>query len=254
MDRFVFVAACTFVTAALGPASAHELIIKPTLINATVGSQLDFAVLSSHVFITSQEMEAPEDIRAAVAFDGKRADVAVRPDEGSLSYLGQLKVPTDKPFFLTATRLPQIWATTPRGGMQATKQTPGALNAYKIDKFAKTLINAVPDGVGYDAVLGDPLEIVLTENPASVRVGDEIGIKVLANGQPLATIVNATYDEFSKQQDTYAYATQSKADGTAVVKITRAGLWMVRVQNSVQEVTDLYDRHVTRAVVVFSIK
>ena len=79
-------------------------------------------------------------------------------------------------------------------------------------------------------------------------------IKVLANGQPLATTVNATYDDFSKQQDTYAYATQSKADGTAVVKITQAGLWMVRVQNSVQEVTDLYDRHVTRAVVVFSIK
>ena len=155
MDRFVFVAAGAFVTAALGPASAHELIIKPTLISATVGSQLDFAVLSSHVLIASQEMEAPEGhTLLLVAFDGRRADVSVRPDEGSSSYRGQLKVSTEKPFFLTATRLPQIWATTPRGGMQATKQTPGASNAYKIDKFAKTLINAVPDGVGYDAVLG----------------------------------------------------------------------------------------------------
>ena len=124
MDRFVFVAAGAFVTAALGHASAHELIIKPTLISATVGSQLDFAVLSSHVFIASQELEAPEDIRAVVAFDGRRADVAVRPDEGSLSYLGRLKVPTDKPFFLTATRLPQIWATTPSGGCRPQSRRP----------------------------------------------------------------------------------------------------------------------------------
>jgi hypothetical protein len=29
---------------------------------------------------------------------------------------------------------------------------------------------------------------------------------------------------------------------------------MVRVQNAVPEVTDLYDRHLTRAVLVFTIK
>jgi hypothetical protein len=29
---------------------------------------------------------------------------------------------------------------------------------------------------------------------------------------------------------------------------------MLRVQDSVPEVTDLYDRHVTRAVLVFSVK
>jgi hypothetical protein len=52
-----------------------------------------------------------------------------------MSYLGTLKVPTDKPFFITATRLPQIWAATPEGGKQATKKTPGATNAHKIDKF-----------------------------------------------------------------------------------------------------------------------
>jgi len=95
---------------------------------------------------------------------------------------------------------------------------------------------------------------VLTSNPATAKVGDEIGIKVLSDGKPIATAVNATYDGFSKQMDTYAYATQSKADGTAVVKVTQPGLWMVRVQNAVPEVTNLYDRHVTRAVLVFSVK
>ena len=249
--------ACFVITAGmLWPAAAfaHELILKPTLINATEGSNLDFAVLSSHVFIASQEMEAPEDIRAGIAFDGRRTSVAIWPDEGSLSYLGRATAPTGKPFFLTATRMPQIWATTANGTKQATKRTPGASNAFKIDKFAKTLINAAPDAAGYDAVVGDPLEIVLVTNPARAKAGDEITVKVLAAGKPIATTVNATFDGFSNKQDTYAVTTQSGADGTALVKISQPGLWMVRVQNAVAEVTDDYDRHVSRAVTVFAVK
>ena len=236
-----------------GVGSAHELIVKPKLISAAAGAPLDFAVLSSHVFMSSQEMETPEDIRAGFAFDGKRVDVPVAADEATLSYLGNIKAPTDKPFFLTATRLPQIWATTPDGSKPATKKTPGASNAFKIDKFGKTLINATAGDSGFDAILGDPLEIVLNSNPAAARAGDEVTVTILANGKPVATTVNATYDGFSTKMDTYAFATKSKADGTAKIKITRAGLWMVRVQNAVSEVTDLYDRHITRAVVVFQV-
>jgi uncharacterized GH25 family protein len=235
-------------------AGSHELIVKPKATSVAAGSQLDFVVLSSHVFMTSQELEAHEDVRAGLAIDGKRTDIPLRPDEASLSYLGMASAPTEMPFFLVASRLPQIWATTAKGVVRATNKTPGASNAFKIDKFAKTLINASPGAAGFDTVLGDPLEIVLTSNPASVRVGDEISVRVLANGQPIATTVSGTYDGFSKKDDTYAYTTQSEADGSAAVKITRPGLWMVRVQNSVPEKTDNYDRHVTRAVLVFFVR
>ena len=143
---------------------------------------------------------------------------------------------------------------TANGSGQATKRTPGASNAFKIDKFAKALINAAADAAGHDAVLGDPLEIVLVTNPAKVKAGDDVTVRVLAGGKPIATTVNATFDRFSPEKDAYAVSTRSNADGTAVVKITQAGLWMVRVQNVVAEVTDDYDRHVTRAVAVFAVK
>ena len=206
------------------------------------------------MFIKSQELEAPEDLRAGLVFDGKRRDIEIRADKGSLSYLGEVSAPTGKPFFLVAARLPQVLATTAKGVISATNKTPGASKAFKIDKFAKTLINAESGDSGFDAVVSDPLEIVLTSNPASVHVGDEIGVRILANGKPIATTVNATYDGFSKNEDTYAYSTRSTADRSAAVKIRRSGLWMVRVQNSVPEKTDDYDRHVTRAVFVFEVR
>ena len=251
--RYISLGVLVALIVAVKTAAAHELIVKPTAMTVAPGAQLDFAVLSSHVFITSQELEAPEDVRADVVFDGKRTEVPLRPDEGSLSYLGSVNAPTGKPFFLVAARLPQVWGTTAKGVVRATNKTPGASHAFKIDKFAKTLINGAPDAAGFDVVLGDPLEIVLTENPASAHVGGEIGVRILANGKPVATTVNATYDGFSKKQDTYAYTTLSGVDGSAVVKITRRGLWMVRVQNSLPEKTDEYDRHVTRAVLVFGV-
>ena len=242
------------VAAETAPSSSHELIVKPASMRAADGSQLDFAVLSSHVFITSQELEAPEDIRAGVAVDGRRTEIPVKPDEASLSDLGKISAPSGKPFFLTATRLPQIWATTAKGVVPATNRTPGASSAFKIDKFAKTLINATPDAKGFDAVIGDPLEIVLTTNPATVRAGGEVGVRILANGRPIATTVNATYDGFSQKEDTYAASAQSGTDGVAAIKITRAGLWMVRVQNAVSEKTVDYDRHLTRAVLLFEVR
>ena len=118
--------------------------------------------------------------------------------------------------------------------MQATKQTPGALNTYKIDKFAKTLINAVPDGVGYDAVLGDPLEIVLTNNPASVRVGDEIGIKVLANGHPWRhpSTLPTIFFETARHLRLY-HAEQNGRNGGCEDHAGRS--WMVRVQTPSQK-------------------
>jgi hypothetical protein len=49
-------------------------------------------------------------------------------------------------------------------------------------------------------------------------------VKVLYKGQPLTTNVYATYDGFSKEENTCAYYTEGHDDGTAKVKITHPGL------------------------------
>jgi len=244
-------------TLALGLSStvqAHELIVKPEAMTVQTGAELRVAVVSTHVFMISQELEAAKNVKVGFYADGKRADIAVRPNDKTLTYDGTLTAPTSGTFIITGARLPQIWATTSEGLKQVTGRTPGASDPYQIENFAKALVNVTAADNGFSTVIGDALEIEPLTNPASIRPGDEMTVKVLFRGKPLATNIYATYDGFSKEKDTYAYYTEGQTDGTAKVKFTHTGLWMVRVQHAVPEQTADYARYVARAVLLFEIK
>jgi len=237
-----------------GTAYAHEFIAKPGATTVQAGAELQVAGLSTHVFLISQELEAPKDVKVGFYADGKRTDIAVKPNEKTLAYDGTVTAPSSATFIITGARLPQIWATTPEGLKQITRKTAGATNSYKIEKFSKALVNGTPADNGFSAVIGDTLEIVPVTNPATVRPGDEMTVRVMFKGQPLTTNVYATYDGFSKEENTYAYYTEGHKDGTAKVKITQPGIWMVRVQHAASERTEDYDRYVARSVLLFEVK
>jgi hypothetical protein len=61
---------------------------------------------------------------------------------------------------------------------------PFAWNPYKIEKFSKTLVNVTPADNGYSAVIGDTWENRALTNPATVRPGNELTVKVLFKAQP----------------------------------------------------------------------
>jgi uncharacterized GH25 family protein len=236
-----------------GAAHAHEFIAKPGAMTVQAGAELQVAGLSSHIFLISQELEAAKDVKIGFYADGKRTDITVRPNERTPAYEGTLTAPSSGTFIVTGVRLPQIWATTSDGLKQVAKKSPGASNPYKIEKFAKALVNVTPTDNGFSTAIGDKLEIVPLTNPTTIKPGDELTVRVLFKGQPLANNVYATYDGFSKEENTYAYYTEGHKDGTAKVKITQPGIWMVRVQHSVPEPSEDYDRCVARAVLLLSI-
>jgi uncharacterized GH25 family protein len=105
-----------------------------------------------------------------------------------------------------------------------TKKGAAASNPYRIEKFAKALVNVTPTDNGFSTAIGDTLEIVPLTNPATVKPGDELTVRVLFKGQPPPTNVYATYDEFSTEENTYAYYTEGHKDGRAKVKITQPGI------------------------------
>ena len=247
------VLALTVALGVAGAAQAHEFIVKPDAMTVQAGAELQVAGLSSHIFLISQELEDAKDVKIGLYSNGKRADIPVQPNEKTLAYEGTVTAPSNGTFIVTGARLPQIWATTPDGLKQVTKKGVAVSNPYKIEKFAKALVNVTPTDNGFSTAIGDTLEIVPLTNPATVKPGDELTVRVLFKGEPLPTSVYATYDGFSKEEDTYAYYTQGHKDGTAKVKITRPGIWMVRVQHSVPEHTEDHERYVARAVLLFEI-
>lgn len=85
------------------------------------------------------------------------------------------------------------------------------------------------------------------------RVGDELSFKILLDGKPLKGQVFATYDGFSRRYMTFAQATESLDDGSAYVKITNPGTWMVRVEKRLEVKNPDYDILSLKATLVFSV-
>ena len=115
MRSFREAVALAAVVGLAGTAHSHEFVAKPAAMTVPAGAELRVAGLSTHVFLISQELEAPKDVKVGYYVDGKRTDIAVKPNDKTLAYDGTLIAPSSATLIVTGARLPQIWATTPEG-------------------------------------------------------------------------------------------------------------------------------------------
>lgn len=236
-------------------AIAHELILKPESTNTTPGNPLEFAILSTHRFMEAEELENIELVESAIFQEGEKKPLTLEANAENNQIEGNITLDNDRPAYLLAHRLGAIWSMTPEGMKEGTKATleEEVLWSGKYEKFAKTLINASPDDESYNIPVNQLLEIIPLANPATVQLGDDLPVQILYKGEPLATSVLATYDGFTETPVSYAYYTETNADGIAQIRITVPGLWMVRVQHTETIENADYDRHITRSVLSFEV-
>lgn len=68
----------------------------------------------------------------------------------------------------------------------------------------------------------------------NIHAGDTIPVKLFLDEKPYRTIVYATYDTFSEEKDTYAFATRiPSGDFTGKIKITQPGLWIIVAKDDI---------------------
>jgi uncharacterized GH25 family protein len=68
----------------------------------------------------------------------------------------------------------------------------------------------------------------------NIKVGDTIPVKLFLDNKPYRTILYATYDGFSEEKDTYAYATRiPSGDFTGKIKVTKPGLWIIVAKDDI---------------------
>ncbi|EFL50586.1 Nickel transport complex, NikM subunit, transmembrane [Solidesulfovibrio fructosivorans JJ]] len=237
------------------PAVAHEIAIKPGTCAATVGKAVPFGVHSAHVFIVSEELETPADVKAFAVTDGKPVEVKLTPDAKTFVFNGQATFAKPGAGLILVHRLPQVWSLTPEGMKKGTKKDlPGATKSNSYEKFAKAIVSVGGSDAGFDAVVGQKLELVPLTDPAKVKVGQDMDVKVLLDGKPTPAVVLATYDGFTKNPNSYAYYTETGDDGVAKVRITHPGLWMVRTEMKGPSADKTIDREALRSTLTFCVR
>lgn len=108
------------------------------------------------------------------------------------------------------------------------KDVDNAIECRYSRKFAKAVFT-----VGHPASdlvskpLGHAMEIVPLKNPASLKNGDVLPVKVLLQGKPARTFVYGTYAGFSESANTYAYTTRTDKEGIAAIKMIHDGVWVL---------------------------
>ncbi len=234
--------------------SAHEFILKPVKTKVKADTILPFSIMSSHVFMISEETEPIEHVKVTLIGPNKITGVPIVTNDTLMTLDGAAKIKTDGNYLLSGHREGVIWCNTTQGWKQGSKKgLSGVVSSGKYEKFCKVLLSGPKPNDIYKKVLGDTLEIVPLTNPEAVQPGEEIAVQVLFKGKPVSTEIKATYDGFSDRPNTYAYVTEANEKGVAYVNIDHEGLWMIRAEYKDKAMTEDYDTHVLRTLFIFEI-
>jgi uncharacterized GH25 family protein len=99
--------------------------------------------------------------------------------------------------------------------------------------YAKAIV-VVGKGGGrlFSKPVGHTLEIIPLKDPAGLREGDYLPIKVLYKNKPLKTELYATYVGFSTE-GAWAYTAKTNKEGMGKIKILESGIWLIKVGHKV---------------------
>ena len=81
------------------------------------------------------------------------------------------------------------------------------------------------DETGFDRVLGFPAELVPDANPYRLEAGDELSLRVLSKGRPLAGALVTAYPQAEPSQ---AVQQRSDKEGRVKLRLNQAGAWLVK--------------------------
>lgn len=236
---------------------AHEFVIKPSHCVVDAESDVPFQVMVMHRAMVSEEIERREYTDIALFADNKKGEpVSLVENEIWQTLDGKVTLPKEGAALIVGHRRAIPWSKTTKGMEIGNKETlKGVIESSLYEKFCKVLLLVDDDNTGFDAVIGDRLELVPLTDSDDFKVGEEVAFQVLLDGKPFVGVVSAGFDGFSIGNNTFAFSGETNAQGIVQIPLGEKGLWYVRVATVVTpEDTDLYKDHNITALYVFDVR
>ncbi|MHC1729730.1 MAG: DUF4198 domain-containing protein [Syntrophobacteraceae bacterium] len=187
------------------------------------------AVANAHRFVIPCDESMPRDRVEKVVFltpDGKELPAAPQGDKlyqsGSLEAQGT--------YVAVVTPQNGFSSKTPAGYQRgkSKKDLKDVVECRCSEKHAKALFTVGgPGGDAFSRPLGHKMEIIPMNDPATLKEGDFLSVRVLIEGKPARTNLYGTYAGFSDESGTFCYTTRTDKEGVAKIRIIKAGTWLL---------------------------
>lgn len=214
---------CAVLTLDYGLASAHDLWIS------TEQSEKDKPLHNlagwGHTFPDTEEIKL-EDLDPAFVI-GPAGRIETKEGDKQ-DYFTNAPL-TEGSYVAIGGRKAQYRTKTPYGYKPLPKsQSPDAETCSYSVKFAKAIVNIGKALGDVSKPVGQTLEIIPLVNPAEVKAGGVLPVKILYDGQPLPkTQVFATFAGFSKDAGSYAFAGRTDQEGKVNLQVWSPGQWLL---------------------------
>jgi len=227
MKRVLFVLYLSIILTATSSAWGHMLWINVNNYQPDVGESVHIEISWGHKF-PKDEIVKPERLARVYAVDPKGQSAPL--NEISAGHC-ELTVKQPGAYLVFAEIKPGVYTKTTDGYKRQNKKgLDNALHCVSYDMRAKAVINVGGQDQGLSRETGDLLEIVPLANPAGLKEGDTLPVKVLFRGAPLfRDFLHATYAGFSNEGETFAFSTMINQEGKANIRLLKGGSWLVKI-------------------------
>jgi len=145
----------------------------------------------------------------------------------------ELRLPEKGTYIIAAALKPGFYTMYVGKGQIHHRSVPktglsGVILSLHFEQYAKVVINVAGSDSSFRKPIGHTLEIIPVVNPAKMKVGDYLLVRVLFKNKPARfCAVYGTYAGFSTGDD-FAFATTTDAKGIAKIRILHHGPWLIK--------------------------
>jgi len=228
---FFVVAMLSVVCAASG--YAHDTWVVMQNYTPKVSEPAVLNVANAHLFAIPGGEFHTRDKVDKVFFIGPDAGDIPSVAQGDTGYQSNAPLKAQGTYMAVALPVSGFFSKTTEGYQRgkSRKDIKDVIECTFSEKYAKSLFTVgTPGGKAFSKVLGHTMEIVPMADPATLKEGDELSVKVLLEGKPARTYVYGTYAGFSKEANTFGYTTHTDKDGVAKIRLIRSGAWLLVVK------------------------